>query len=171
MSWRRVTRFKISFSRRGRSLGGNNARWGSVRVGGQAVKLSSPQDFRASANLHWGRTVLSCKGKWQPYIGQSSGHVKVYEVTFNSYGALTRPATNSWIITRVINRIIRKISSDISRPWARLQARYKCITGNGKQTKTLHQATDVIWEVNAESVYYDSTQKSGNISVLLNIIR
>lgn len=30
VSWRRVTRFKISSSRRGRSLGGNNARWGGV---------------------------------------------------------------------------------------------------------------------------------------------
>ena len=63
------------------------------------------------------------------------------------------------------------MSTDISRPWARLQARYKCMTGDGKQTRALCQATDVIREVNAESVYYDSTQKSANISVLLNIIR
>jgi len=45
------------------------------------------------------------------------------------------------------------------------------MTGDGKQTRTLCQATDVIWELNAESVYCNSTQKSANISVLLNIVR
>lgn len=45
------------------------------------------------------------------------------------------------------------------------------MTGDGKQTRTLRQDIDFIWEVNAKSVYYDSTQKSENIAVLLNIIR
>lgn len=164
---------KISISRRGTSLGGTSARralaeYMNKETGKKDLIFS---DLQSICQSPLRKNLFYCKVKWQPYKRQSFGHTKLHEVTFHSHGAVTCPADNSWITPQVINRVIRKISTDISRPWARLQARCKCMTGDGTQTRTLHQAIDVIWDVNAESAYYDSTLKSENIFLLLNIIR
>lgn len=170
--WKRVAGIKISMSRKGASLSGTNARRALAecmnKEPGKKDLICSRLQSICQSPLR--NNFFFCKVKWQPYTRQSSGNTKLHEVTFNSHGAVACPAPNSWIIPQVINKIIRKISTDISRPWARLQAGCKCMTGDGTQTRTLHQAIDVIWEVNAKSDY-DSTLKSANIFLLLNIIR